>query len=349
MRFHDKTLEELDEIELALDERNTYFSYSEIIELYKEMYRRLKVLVRKKQKDENDLKYVINMVVYSLIKYGSYLKMEYEKDDYLAAKSLKEALSYDPENPIAAYRLGFLAYKDRNYQDSSQYFDRAIKNHKYYQGNKSYLLNEKQVANAHLYLTNSALYIAKKSFDQFTQLPKSNNEEIADYEFSPLFHKLRENEQYLESNAFYKVTKNGRTTCSKEECEILIKGVPLDTIVLYFSDRNIQLLFNEHNIELKPTYGDLLHYLLVKSSMKSPAVKSKVDRLFQNSDPTKVAVVTQTNYKKTISRLREKMADCDIPMVIQTTSNNRQTGYYFDGTIPFIVMYRVDEEMQYIT
>lgn len=158
------TLEELEEIEQNLldeEEETGQRNYSMRIELYKEMYNRLKPLARK-QNDvyKNYIENVQQSLVYDLIHYGTYLKTEYQKDDHLAAICLEDALKYDRHNPIAAYRLGFLSYKQKNYSSALLYFENALRFQRYDSSHK-YKLNSQQQVNAHLYLTNSALYIAK--------------------------------------------------------------------------------------------------------------------------------------------------------------------------------------------
>jgi cytochrome c-type biogenesis protein CcmH/NrfG len=45
--------------------------------------------------------------------------MHMQKDDYVAKNSFRKVLKYDKTNPIAHYRLGFLAYKEQQYVNLS--------------------------------------------------------------------------------------------------------------------------------------------------------------------------------------------------------------------------------------
>lgn len=47
-----------------------------------------------------------NDLVSNLVNYGSYLKTEYRKDDHAATSTLKKALRFVRNNPVAHYRLG---------------------------------------------------------------------------------------------------------------------------------------------------------------------------------------------------------------------------------------------------
>jgi uncharacterized protein HemY len=152
------------------------------------------------------LEYVKKKLIFHLIHYGSYLKIEDQKDDHLAIHCLEDALKYDRTNPIAAYRLGFLSYKYQNYFKALKYFKSSSYNHNYHP-NDQYQLNDLQLVNAQLYITNSALHIANESYKKINRLPAETTEEIPKQEFSPLIKSILENEQYLQRHAFYKINE----------------------------------------------------------------------------------------------------------------------------------------------
>ncbi|WP_045515806.1 hypothetical protein [Neobacillus niacini] len=341
MSLREKTIEELEEIEEELNEQEEehgYSNYSMKIELYKEMYRKLSQLVRQNNEDyQSSLDYVKRKLIYCLIHYGTYLKTEYQKDDYLARSCLEESLKYDKRNPLASYRLGFLSYKFNEYTKAIQYFQNALDNEQYHKQHL-YQLNEQQQLNAHLYLSNCALHIAKETYEKINQLPLAKTQEIPKQELSPLFSSLIENEQYLLRHAFYKVNKAGTTTCSKAECEKLISNPPRDTFLLYFSDRTIIAVFNGEEALLTQDQGYMLSYFLLNSSEAVPATRhdfSVVDTIIPNT------------YTTNVSRLRRKLTEQGFPPMIQTKRYDNETGYYCNGTYPFYIMYRSDEEIEY--
>jgi tetratricopeptide (TPR) repeat protein len=340
MSLRDKTIEELEEIEEELNEQEEehgFSNYSMKIEVYKEMYRKLSQLVPSRNEDvQSSLDYVKRKLIYCLIHYGTYLKTEYQKDDYLATRCLEEALKYDKTNPLAAYRLGFLSYKFNDYTKAIQYFQNALDNDHYHKQHL-YHLNEQQQLNAHLYLTNCALHIAKETYEKMNQLPQAKTQKIPKQELSPLFSSLIENEQYLMRHAFYKVNKEGRTTCSKAECEKLIASPPHDTLLIYFSDRTIMAFFNGKEASLTQDQGNMLSYFLLNSSEDVPATRhdfSVVDTIIPNT------------YTTNVSRLRRKLVQQGIPSMILTKRYHNETGYYYDGSYPFYIMYRSDEEIE---
>lgn len=340
MRLRDKTLEELEDLEEELtnqeDEQGAP-NFLMRIDLYKQMYRCLDQLVREK-KDEykSSLEYVKRKLIFHLIEYGSYLKMVDQKDDHLAIHCLKEALKYDRKNPIAAYRLGFLSYKYKNFSNAITYFQNSLGNHQMHP-NQQYQLNIQQLVNAHLYLTNSALHIANESYEKMTQLPASRTADFPSNEFSPLIKNILDNEQYLQRYAFYKVNRQGRTTCSKTECEEMSDSPPRGTIILYFSDRTISAVFEGYEAELSADQGNLLRHLLLKSSEDQPTTRNA----FSNVE------LRLNTYTQNVTRLKNKLTQKGFPPNIETTRYRNETAYYYNHAYPFYVMYRVDEEMEY--
>jgi tetratricopeptide (TPR) repeat protein len=340
-----RTLEELEDLELELlekEEVSDHPNYAEQIDIYEEMYHIVKKQVRKKEQDQNYLDYISRKLLNKLIKYGTYLKMKYQKDDHTAIRSLEKALKFDPHNPIVAYRLGFLSYKHRKYHKALQNFQLALEHQPYYTKTE-YLLNEQQILNAHVYLTNSALYIAKQSHEQMMNLKTESIEALSTYEFSSLYNSLLDNENYLEKHGFYKVTKDGKTTCSKTDCDqIMDNAPPTNTVLLYFSDRTIRLYYNQEEIEISQRMGDILRYLLMRSSQEEPATRISLFHYFPRARTE--GEVKKNTFIKTISRVTDELEKCEIPPVVHTKNFRNETGYYYDGSIPFIIMYRVDEE-----
>lgn len=341
------SIEELEDLEQDIHEREGDNPlYSKKIDIYEEMVRRLRKIVRDSPEEKSYLEYVTRKLVFHLIHYGTYLKMEYQKDDHLAINCLKRALSFDANNPIVAYRLGFLSYKHKDYQKSLHHFQKAIDHDPYYE-QKDFRLNETQIVNAHLYLTNSALYIAKETYEGMSKLPFDNQHELPHYELSSLYKSLSENERFLEKKAFYKITEEETATCSKGECDELITHEPRNTIVLYFNDRTIKLVYNDNSVDLGQNHGDILRNLLTKSSEELPATRITLQNFFSSSIVN--GEVNRNTYIQAMNRLKTKLRSCDIPPIIQTSNYRRETAYYFDKTLPYIVMFRVDQEIEYLS
>ncbi|WP_046181388.1 tetratricopeptide repeat protein [Domibacillus tundrae] len=330
MKFHEMSFEELEEYEAELLEKDD--NYALHVSFYEEMYRRIYPLARKDKENYSDyLDYVRRFLVDYLIKYGAYLKMVYQKDDYTAESSLQKALKYDKQNPIAHYRLGFLAYKKKNYNKACSYFQDSLEYDRSYTV-KEYKLNSDQLYYAHLYLTNSALHIAASSYEELELLPVNDNiSHLPNLKISPFYEYLSQNEKYIEENAFYKVTEKEKTTCSRDKCDELFDEREINTLYLYFQDRSIQAAFNDSVIYLSPQSAEKLRYLLLKSSVENP-----VTRVMDGE----VAINT---FIQAMKRLRDKLKECGISDVIESVNYKEETAYYFNKTCPFVVMYRTDD------
>lgn len=343
-RYLKLSLEELEDLDR--EHQSTYdedesTTYRHKIDLYTAMYLHVQKLVRQKKEDPSYLESIKERLVYNLVHYGTYLKMSNQKNERMAEPTLIKALSFDPTNPIAPYRLGFLSYEQQEYAKALQYFQISINNIDLNK-NLAMSLNEQQLKRAHLYLTNSALNVAHRARATLEKLPDAEIEQVPGYEFSGLFSVMNNNDNYLWNHAFCKKTIEGRTTCSKQDCEDIAMNNPRDTIILYFGDVETSLNYNGQAVSLSKALSDLLRYLLNESSESKPAKAGDVKRFFGNlslDDELK-----WETYRRAISRLRVALKNVSIPEVIATVPNGQ--AYYYDGSKPYIVLYRIDEEIE---
>src|SRR5690625_2334187 len=103
---------------------------TKLIDVQKALYSKLK----KDRGNEyySSLDKIKSDLIFNLVHYGSYLKMEYRKDDYIAEQTLRQVLMYDHKNPIAHYRLRFLNYKGRNNHLAIVNFQNTLQSHQDY-------------------------------------------------------------------------------------------------------------------------------------------------------------------------------------------------------------------------
>lgn len=157
-KLKEMSIEELldleEEIRAAIDEGKPG-SMNKAINVYEELHRQIKSNTESEYKQS--LGNIEKQLVRYLIRYGTYLKSEYEKEGRLAKRTLEKALKYDRTNPLAHYRLGFIAYKEEEYIESIRQFRQALQSEE----RNVYKLSPQQRYNAGLYLSNSALYIAQ--------------------------------------------------------------------------------------------------------------------------------------------------------------------------------------------
>ncbi|WP_100011643.1 tetratricopeptide repeat protein [Lentibacillus sediminis] len=343
MSLRTKTIHELFDLEVELVElleEETYNYHSEVISVYEELYKRINA------DNENEygssLSYIKKKLIFYLVHYGTYLKTQYQKDDRVAESSLRRALKYDRKIPIAHYRLGFLDYKKKIYVSAILHFRSAAKYHDVY-SNSEYRLTNQQLYNTQMYLTNSALHLAEEANQALQDLDSGIYMDHAPkLKMSSLYEVIQQNEGYLEANAFTMVTPDGKSRCTKEKCEdIAIDESLLDTIILYFSDREHFLIYNGKDIKLSVNQAEMLRYFLLNTTEQSPATKNHFSEIFSVNDKT--GEIPNNTFTQNVRRLERKMGEKGVPeTVIRSDSLNNEPVYFYTRSIPYIIMHRID-------
>ncbi|OOE04636.1 hypothetical protein BO219_04360 [Anoxybacillus kestanbolensis] len=341
-RLSRMTIDELyDREEQLLEELNSDeakdWIYHEIVGVYEEICRRLSRCSIEERK-EHGFEYVKKQLVKYLIRYGTYLKTQLKKDERMAKTAFQKALRYDSENPIAHYRLGFLAYKEKEYATAQRYFEKALEYQKGY-SNPEFCLNERQLYYAHLYLANSALFVAEKTYQSLEKFPDYISDQEKPAELSFLHEWLQQNENILTMQAFTKWTSSGKEYCSKEQCEEIMMDPPKNTVVLYFSDHENVVSYHDRKVCLPRDPAEMLCYFLVKTNQERPATKYDMEAFFQLRRDGDIPTNT---FVQKIRRLRERLRYVQVPALIDSCQFRGETAYYYNGTVDYIVMYRSD-------
>ncbi|KAF0821240.1 tetratricopeptide repeat protein [Cytobacillus firmus] len=344
MRLKDLTLEQLEEYEQELHEngaKSDYGYYADLVKVYEEMYKKLIPLARENKKMyEYSLQYTKNLLVSYLIKYGTYLKMNNLRNDRDAFSSLTKALSYQKNIPIAYYRLGFLSYKQGDYSQAVRYFQEALNYHKL-GDDPSFSLNQQQEFHAHMYLANSALYVASSTYEAMEDLSYSSAKQLPNLALSPLYETLRDNEQFLKNHAFYKISKGQIETCSKDTCEEIAENGENNTLVVYFNDRENVLFFNGEETIITPGQANMIRHFLLSSNEKNPCTRMTMKDFFGRTGTD--GEVKKNTFIKSIERLRTRLKTLNMPDIIDVKQYQGETAYYFNETVPYIVLFRVDD------
>jgi len=344
MRLQNKTIEELLDLEeelLESKEEEKAGSLDNLTRLYEELYRRI-------SSDRNSeygasLDQIKKTLISYLVRYGSFLKTQYKKDDRMAEKMLVKAVRYEKKIPVAYYRLGFLRYKQKDYLSALTYFQKAVDT-QHTCTQKDYRLNQQQVYNAYLYITNSALYMADQAH---TSIKEIESEELIaqapSYEQSNLFQLINQNEEFLASSAFTVITPEGKRLCSHRDCKNMIKERQLpDTLILYFSDHGQTLFFNGEKEELSINHAEMLRYFFLYTSEPSPATKYDFGRSIFDTKREDGEVANNT-YVQTVRRIREKVQSVQVLQSVIINKRHRgQTGYYYNQMVPFAIIHRID-------
>ncbi|MFC5602698.1 hypothetical protein [Sporosarcina koreensis] len=334
----DELLDRLDELNEARAEGEDYH-LNQIIAIEE-------MLLRKLTNEDNE--YGFNKtkkdLIAHLVKYGTYLKTEYRKDDNSAKLTLKKALQYDRGIPQAYYRLGFLAYKEEDYTASLNYFQKALRSNEEHPEH-AFKLSKQQQYNANLYLSNSALHIAAAAQEASEELSldvEVEEKRIDSLVLSPMYDLIAENEMYLTSRAFMLLTAAETRYCSRSEYEELQKEYQ-DHVFLDFAGTENTLGYRGQRVSISIGLADVLLVLMIDASMESPAEKNKMEDVLQSKD----GELDTNTYSQTIRRIREKLKAIGLPGEIIVTvpkAGKRDTAYYYDASfIPYLVIQRTDD------
>ena len=317
-----QTLNELFDLEAELLEhyiegKGAY----ELIEFYEKLLR-----VAKAEKSEGDYHYIHQRLLTFYIEHGTYLKTSRQKDENAARKYLLKALTIDKNNAIAHYRLGFIAYKEARYTEALDRFQKAIKGE----------LSPKQMLYAHMYLTNSALYIAEEAKQSLEAL--HIEAESIPYAVSPYYEVIAANESYLQQHAFCSFSRNRSQLLTKDMCEDILYCPPKNELILYFGDRETICSYNGAETVLEVDSARLLLDMLMQCDADNPGTRQLfTDYFIRLQTDQQVSAAT---FRKRMSRLRRHLASIGLEEAIHTTRTLNETGYYTN--VPFQILCRTD-------
>ncbi len=339
MTLRNKTIEELLDLEadFRVGSGRELENYHVLLSIYETLYK--KIATDRDSDYAPSLPKIKETLIFHLIQHGTYLKTVYQKDDRAAEHSLTKALRYERALPIAHYRLGFLHYKKKNYARALTYFQNAI-HFQNEDGNKTYQLNTQQLYNCNLYLANCGLFVAKAAHESLEQLKATVDvQRIPDYDLSPLYHVIDENEWYLEQNAYIKITNDKQQYCGFDEYENHLDDK--NTILVDLTSRENRLQFNGKETTLSQNHVELLRYLFLNSSNVNLMTKYDVLDLFPGYEQNEIPTNT---YVQNISRLKRKLTSIGIDTpVIENEQRGDTSGYYYNGQLPFCLIHRSDE------
>lgn len=331
------SIEELEDRRAELDEARSEGVKNALRELVQVEEILLRKLTKEKIADEAYKVNLKNKLIDNLIHYGSYLKMEYRKDDFVAKMNLQKALRYDSHLPIAHYRLGFLAYKHKSFPEALSHFQRALQLQKG-ASNSKYCLNPQQTYNATLYLSNSALHIAKDAQESLEQIEEDvNRHNPVNLELSPIYDLIEKTDEVLSVNAFVVQTKTEKKYCSLETVDKIIDEKRSNHLILYYSDYGEHLYYQRHLVPISLDRAEILKKFLLESCKKNHLTRLDFSDIIPQTN--------RENFRSYIRRVRDKLSACclsrDLIVNVQRSAGT-ETAYYFDQTFPSIVIQRSD-------
>lgn len=345
MRYHDIGFDELEELEqeihLQEDGSQESLNYPKL-ELYDAMHAHLTVLAAE---DEDYRKYHIyiqqKLINYLLCYSGRFASTD-ANQRYGAERALEKVLQYDPENPVASYRLGCLCQEQHLHAEAIGFFQRAL-NSQQMENHRDYQLNGEQITRAVLSTSACSLHLASRAFVASSVEGPTENRLTDD--FSELFTELSECTYGLQNSAYRVISENDAFLCSRLDCAaILAKGMK-DTIVLFFNTEGAELIYNGITEKLTAEQGYLLQHLLTRSSQTVPMTPLDAKIFFMNTHVK--TGVTEPVFTKAVEGVVQTLREIEVPSAIRSTEAHGQSAYYFNSSSKFMVMGRVDEEINY--
>ncbi|MGD6967415.1 tetratricopeptide repeat protein [Rossellomorea vietnamensis] len=341
MSLEKKSIEELldleEELKAEMDLKENV-SYAKLIRLYETLYRK----IRREPNNEYkaSLEKIRQHLIFHLVQYGTYMKTVYRQDDKAAENSLGKALRYEKNLPIVHYRLGFLHYKQRSYTSALLHFDSALR-FQMSHGFDKYRLNDQQLHNCHLYLSNCGLFIAKNTQEDLDNLNLNvDMKNVLHYEISPLYRLISENEQYLARHEYCKISLGSNEYCTKQDCEPAREEQ--ETIILDFTEREISVIYNGIMNVLSRNRGEIFRYFLLKSNEAAPLTRHDFYDIFSVSGEN--GEVPKNTYTQNIRRLRAIFKEIGIKDdIVINKPGSSETAYYYNQKYPFIILHRSDD------
>ena len=164
-----------------------------------------------------------------------------------AEKSLKEALSLDRKNGMAAYRLAFIRYRRNDYKDAIRYFNIALENTIH--DEPIFCLSDREIYYARLYLLASYLNEVEQLNEELEFSPTRNKypglPDYASYGIKDFISVLGVG---LTNQEYEVITDEGNRYVSYDEAEGYFQksSRPEDTLIIWFDGVNSKMAFNQY-------------------------------------------------------------------------------------------------------
>lgn len=278
-------------------------------------------------------------LVMNLVRYGAYLKVENRKNYQVEEAALKLATEYDQSNQAAFYRLGVLAYQSKRFAEAVGYFQNALEPAHVSEGYR-FKLTSQQEYNAILYVNNSALSTAKAAQASLGNLiGDMKRSELDQGDFSVFNEWIEAGDAYLADHEFMVVSADAKEYCSATDYQKIVDDVESHTLILDFTDKNIELRFNGRvtGVYLSAIEAELLQELMLYSNEERPL------RSGQLQEP----IFTST-YRQKVTRLRSLIGklELSVPAIKNKTIRigaGRATAYYYNQALPFLIISQESE------
>lgn len=266
-----------------------------------------------------------------LMKYAFYLKVESNRNNHLAKEEFEKVLSLRRNNSTAHYRLGYIYYNEKQWINSINHFDQAIRLNGQ---SEMFELSDDQLIKANQFISYCSLKQANDSLEEANMLQEDIGQ-LTDYQGIKIEELFKQIKQKLRLSEFVLVTNGVQEKVSKARCEEIIDNRPENHLYLYFSDSDI-MLYGLNETTISKTYADYLKYLLEKGSPNLP-IKVNQFPLEFDSAMTIQETIKPGTVKTNIFRLKKVLEQAGYTNIISS-----QNGYFISG-VTYQIAYREDQ------
>lgn len=343
MRYHDISLDELEELEQEIhfqaEQRDGGLDFSKI-ELYDAMHAHLSLLAAEDEDYRNYHTYIQQKLINYLLCYSGQLASKDANQRYAAERALTKALQYDPANPLAAYRLACLLHQQHLHAEALCLLQRALDSQPECM-ESAYKLNDEQIKRALMYMSSCSLHIGSRAFAASSTFSSA----CSSADFSDLFAELQHSDSELRNSAYRIRSAGQEDLCALQHCVDAIAENPKDTIILFFNSEGPELIYNGITEKLAPVHAYLLRHLLLNSCLSQPMTPLDVKEFFL--DTHVMTGVTEPAFSHAVEGLLQALREIEIPSAIRRTEVRNQQACYFSGSSNYLVIGRVDEELNF--
>lgn len=294
------------------------------------------------EKDTKQRKKLKKKVAHQYIQFGEFLKLGSKPDPVMAKRYLEKALTYDPDNPLAHYRLAHLYFNDGDYHMAAFHFYKAL-----YEW-ADIKLNDIQKLVSQMLLINCGIEIALEALKEYEKNSSKHLFNIDENLYQENLIERFEKELYLSKlndlkRGLYRIiTPENDSIVTEEKYFAEQDGISANEVMLVFEkgrytgDDRLTIHFRHEMVELDYKDFYLLSFLL---HSEEPLTNDDIQKnylekfLHEESKPDAI--------RKWFQRLREKISFWDD--IIEETTNNRKTGRKRKAGISYRIFCRASD------
>ncbi|WP_214850791.1 hypothetical protein [Exiguobacterium sp. s138] len=234
-----------------------------------------------------------------LVRQAEFYKLSDTPDYRQAKRWLLDAIKMEKHHPIANYRLGYILYREREYEQAAYHLKIAV------DGTRTDILSDTQLILANTFLVNCGVAITREALQKLEDLESQIEGDIDQTRIDRYRAEMIVQDEYVLDRIYYRKISPGRETIINEETfhetkpekdELLLKSSD-DGKMLYVAGQSSDML-NQHMF---------LTLVLLNQSMFQtyPVLQSALSELSGQD-------ITYDHMRQLIRRIRERFGKLNL-------------------------------------